>query len=219
MNTFQLIRYNKIHHEPLYLLNKEEQDDKLIFSLSGSTANIYKITLYQNSRKLFCNCPDAKSWARKHNCLCKHICFILFKVFKYCIDKDTTLLFNTLTLSLDEFNLIKDKYQELSLNLDNEYINQDYLDKFTKLSNNNIPNDVLFSVDKIIDTKEDDCPICYDLLKNVNNCVQCPICQNIFHNKCMDKWTSSGNNTCPYCRSGIWKKFNKNTSDYDNLLE
>ena len=220
MDSFQLIRYNKIHHEPLYLLDKQQIDNKLVFSVSGSTANIYKITIYENSRKLFCTCPDAKSWAKKHKCLCKHICFLLFKVFKNTINKETTDLFNNLNLSLGELDLIKDKFRGLNFNQDNEYVNQEYLDKFNKLSNDGIPIKELFTVDKIIDTKEDDCPICYDLLKDVKICVQCPICQNIFHDKCMNKWTQSGNETCPYCRSGIWKKFNKtNTSFYENLMD
>ena len=50
------------------------------------------VTIYENSRKLFCTCPDAKSWAKKHKCLCKHICFLLFKVFKNTINKETKYL-------------------------------------------------------------------------------------------------------------------------------
>lgn len=76
MNFEQKKRYDKVFKEEFFLLNYK--DDELL--MSGSTKNLYKITLKEG--KLWCNCPDMKSHARRHGVLCKHICFIYHKIGK-----------------------------------------------------------------------------------------------------------------------------------------
>lgn len=49
------------------------------------------------------------------------------------------------------------------------------------------------------------CPICYSIVHSSNQTlpkIACKTCKNKFHSQCLYKWFStSGNNTCPMCRS------------------
>ncbi|EDO15938.1 hypothetical protein Kpol_480p25 [Vanderwaltozyma polyspora DSM 70294] len=53
----------------------------------------------------------------------------------------------------------------------------------------------------------EECAICYSILHAVDRKLPtktCPTCRNKFHGACLYKWfRSSGNNTCPMCRSEI----------------
>ena len=53
----------------------------------------------------------------------------------------------------------------------------------------------------------EECAICYSILHAVDRKLPskvCPTCNNRFHGACLYKWfRSSGNNTCPLCRSEI----------------
>lgn len=53
----------------------------------------------------------------------------------------------------------------------------------------------------------EECAICYSILHAVDRKLPtktCPTCNNKFHGACLYKWfRSSGNNTCPLCRSEI----------------
>lgn len=231
MNTQQKNRYNKIFNEEIYLLDKFKEDNKLIFHISGSTANIYKVTIYLNHRNMFCDCPDMKSWAKKYNCVCKHCCFTLFKVLK--LNLHHTNFFNNLALSDEDLVQINNNFDKLTLtniddNIDDNIINQQLLKKFQtlNLTNNNDNNDKnkkkdIFENNKEID-EDDQCVICFeDFLKN--DIVSCPTCHNIIHKKCMEKWIKMGKHNCVYCRSEVWKKFGNNitntTPKYINLFE
>ena len=58
MDINQDIRYARILTEEFYLLNLQKESNKTIFTVSGSTANVYQVSLYDYSGKIFCNCPD-----------------------------------------------------------------------------------------------------------------------------------------------------------------
>jgi hypothetical protein len=55
----------------------------------------------------------------------------------------------------------------------------------------------------------EDCFICYDVLGNMENILECPTCHNNMHAKCMQKWLTmpASMGTCIYCRSTEWKKY------------
>ena len=126
MNNSQYKRYAKLSIEPFYLLNKKYEDNKYIFDMSGSQQDIYTVTIYDNTSeyqgKITCNCPDMNSWAKKQHVVCKHCCFILFKVLKcFIINPDkiytndhtfinTTDFFNVLSLNDYELQIIKSLY-------------------------------------------------------------------------------------------------------------
>jgi len=227
MNSQQEKRYEKIFSEPLYQLDFKQESNKSLFLISGSTKNVYEVCL--KDKKFECNCPDAKPWSKKHHVVCKHICFVLFRVIKlfyklgsnvymgWDIDSPT-LFFDTHKLSEKEQDYI-DKFL-LRKQFGNDVMNDDLKKKYLeKLS---IQSGTLFTKStKMLETT-DECPICYDVLLNeeikLEQLLSCPDCKNYVHPKCMEKWLEY-NKSCVYCRSEIWVKLNDKTGNknYVNL--
>ena len=213
MKLQQILRYDKVFNERFFLLSKNQNNNKLIFEISGSTSNIYKVQIYESSKKIFCNCPDSKKWAKMYNVACKHICFLLIKVFKL-NNNDLEYFYENLVLNdINLYNIVLE-YNNINFSNNEQYINSDFLEKFKTLDN----------LKQEIVLKEDynkDCCICFDNLENLenikdtNNNIQCKICLIIIHKSCLNKWFNMNNNNCPHCRSII---NTDNNSYYKNLL-
>ena len=211
----QLLRFEKLNSEDFFLLNKSHDESKLIFNICGSTKNVYETKIYLKSKMIYCNCPDSKSWARKYGVVCKHCCFVLFKVLRLKIDKMD--YFKKLYFEEKVLNEIKENYEKLNLlNYEQDFLNKDISNKF-----NSIKHNTSDSKDEIVLKEEDDhdnfCAICYEDfedIKNIKENFQCNICSKILHLKCINKWITMGNKSCPYCRSIIKKDSNNN---YINL--
>ena len=210
----QLLRFEKINSDDFFLLNKSFDDSKLIFNICGSTKNVYETKIYFKSKMIFCNCPDSKSWARKYGVICKHSCFVLFKVLRLKFDKMD--YFNKLIFNEQQIREIKDSFEKLNLlNYEEDFLNKDYSNKFNSIKKNSSNKSEIFLKNE--EDKETFCAICYEDFENIKNIkenFQCLICLKILHNKCINKWRSMGNKTCPYCRSSITTDSNNN---YINL--
>ena len=203
MKTQQLIRLDKMFYEPIYLLTKKQDGHKYMFEVCGSTKNVYKVQIYNTSKMIYCNCPDARSYAKNSGVICKHSCFILVKVLKLINQED---YFNIYLFNEEQLEYIKNKFNSLEF-VENEFIKMDYIDKYKNLKDTNIT--VTPNIELI-------CPICYDELDEIENKKknnQCKCCSKIFHNSCLDKWITLGNNTCPYCRMTI----KSNNNNYKSL--
>lgn len=206
----QLIRLEKLNSDDFYLLDKIEEDNKFHFDICGSTKNIYKVRIYFKSKMIYCNCPDAKSWAKKYGVICKHSCFVLFKVLKLNINKDEYL--RTLIFNDQQMDYLKDSFKKINMTNSNEdFINSEYSEKFKNLEkNNNKNNDI-----NPRESDENFCAICYEDFENIidkESNRQCKVCMKILHKKCLNKWLSMGNHNCPYCRSIINNENNKYTN-------
>jgi len=191
MKFQQSLRIDKIYDQPIYLLKKNQEDNKFVFEVCGTTKNIYKVQIYKYSKMIYCNCPDAKSYAKQNGVVCKHSCFILLKVLKLINSDD---FFRMLLFDDKQLEFIKNEFNKLEFT-ENEYIKMDYVNQFNQLPE-----------DKIIIKKDMEtfCLICYDQLEDIENKKfnnQCKYCLKIFHNKCINKWLSLGNNNCPHCRN------------------
>ena len=202
----QLLRFEKINSEDFFLLDKTKDESKLTFKICGSTKNVYETKIYFKSKMIFCNCPDSKSWARKYGVICKHSCFVLFRVLRLKIDK--MVYFKKLIFDENQIEEMKNNFDKLNLfNFEQDFLNKDYLSKYKLLKNN----------EKIVTIKdnveqESFCAICYEDfydIKNIKDNFQCKTCLKVLHNKCINKWLSMGNKTCPYCRSNINNQKNK----------
>ena len=209
MNIQQLLRIDRIYNDSMYLLNKEHYTNKFVFDISGSTNNIYKVQIYFPSKMIFCDCPDAKGICKKHKLLCKHCCFILIKVLKL---KDYEQYFKSLILSDNELEYIKTSFNNLDLDNNNSFINDNYIKRFSEIDLNRNSSIVLK------DNYEKICVICYDILEDITNLTknkQCKRCYKIIHKNCLQKWIDMGKKTCPYCRNYIDINDNNN---YKNLF-
>ena len=214
LSNSQQKRLNKIYTDPLYLLDKSITDEgNFLLKISGSTANVYNVLIDVNGRKIYCTCPDMKSWAKYSKCICKHCCFVLIRVLKIFVDNNINNghpFFQELIFSPREIIRITRQFNKLIVNANDEFVDSELLAKFKSLNIDFEP--------ETTKCNDDDCPICFDSLGNNNN-VSCPTCHNVIHKLCMEKWLQSGKSTCVYCRSKIWKlyKNKKNTSIYQNL--
>ena len=218
----QKIRIQRVHKQTFYLIDKTISDDLFIFQISGSTANLYTVTInssgYDLDKLITCNCPDSTSWAKHAGVKCKHCCFVLLKVLNLDID---SILDDDIYDSNDVFynKLIIDSCNNLVVK--QELINEEYARKYKQMKQIEIKSNSTsasgsgkkqieitlknkFSVTKEIEENLD-CPICFDELETKNS-NQCPTCRNIVHNQCIKKWLSLGNKSCVYCR-GDWSDF------------
>jgi len=211
----QILRLEKLNSDDFYLLNKFEESNKLNFDICGSTKNIYKVRLYFGSKMIYCDCPDSKSWAKKYGVICKHSCFVLFRILKLNLNKNEYL--RTLIFSEEQMEFLKNMFRKINmLNSNEDFINSEYSEKFKILeihnSNNLTNNDITPR-----DSEDNFCAICYDEFENISDKQQnrqCKVCMKILHKKCLNKWISMGNQNCPYCRSIINSENNK----YKNLF-
>jgi hypothetical protein len=216
MDHHQLKRFSKLDYESFFLLKVEKTDSLFTLSISGSTKNIYKVKIYCNSKTMYCNCPDSKSWARDLNVYCKHSCFVLFRVFKT-IFKDKAKICNEKVFNEEQFSIMKEKLTNMSavglINYSNtDIVDEELLEKFQNMEKNNFKSEKseAFKVKK----KDEMCPICFVDFSDEENeeLIGCPDCKNTLHKECMEKWLSIGNTTCVYCRSDVWKDYNNNKS-------
>jgi hypothetical protein len=194
-------RIDKLDTDEFYLIG---YDGKEIL-LTGSTKNVYKVSLLDDN-SMVCNCPDSETHAKKFKVLCKHICFIYLKICKSTdfsffqkkkfSDNDIAKL-EIRTKILTSTDIAKKFFDNYQSHIANKFLN------FDEAKRENACEDV-------------SCPICFEEL--VSNIKFCPQCSNPIHEKCIAKWLEQ-HNTCVYCRSDVWKKYNnkENVDKYVNL--
>jgi len=197
IKKYQLDRIIKSCYQPLYILDINYCEEDIIeLVISGSTLNLYKLTI--NKDNIFCNCNESK-FNSEINIFCKHICFLIC-----CLGKIyNELIFINKKISNFELDLIKEKINYINIDTDTEVTSKFLFQKFKNINFKN-DNDVLFRTKKNINY-DDECSIC---LKNFENkkVISCPDCNNLIHEDCMKQWIDK-NSTCIFCRSDIWKKF------------
>jgi hypothetical protein len=212
MSHQQEQRYIKaLYSDPLYLLDLQSntENNSIEWKISGSTKNIY--TVICKDAKMKCNCPDMLMNAKKHNIVCKHVVFSLYKV---CKCKDFTY-FDTKIVTDDIYAIILNCaiQREQLFNDDSPLIDNQLLESYARLSINT-SSEKLVSPPKSAPPKiearpiEDDaeCPICYDFLKpdaSSTSTVEldfCRVCKNSVHKACLAKWLEF-KKSCVYCRS------------------
>ena len=69
-----ILRMNRGKTQKIYLINRNINDESAVFSVMGTTGNIYEVKL---SGSPTCSCPD---FCQRQN-RCKHIFFMLAKIF------------------------------------------------------------------------------------------------------------------------------------------
>ena len=227
MSYHQKSRFFKIFQEDFFLLNIEKFPNNFKVDISGSSKNIYSITLFENTKKIKCNCPDMKSWASYNKCICKHSCFLLFKVLKL---KDLGDFFNNLQFNnnifdniiIELFNLLNrlNNIDNTDINLFEGITNKELLEKYKKIINKKkeIKEEKKDKYASKKENKNDMCSICFNDFEEKEELLDCPKCKQTIHKLCMEKWLSLGKSTCVYCRSDVWKDYGiKKENDYENL--
>ena len=227
LSYHQKNRFYRIFSDNFYLLDVLKYPENTKFFISGSSKNVYTVTIFEN-RKISCNCPDMKSWAKESDCICKHCCFVLFRVLdlKDYYSNNEIKFFKNLEFDDDEYEFIEkkmlglvSKFNLTNLNKDNNIVNLDLIKKYNKIKELKVENgkekyEVKSELDR--DTENGTCPICFLELEN-EEIVRCPCCNNIIHKECMEKWLRMGKSNCVYCRSDVWKDYLNSENEYKNL--
>lgn len=213
MKEKQTDRYEKLFNEEFYLLDKKKIDKKLLFSISGSTKNVYIVTIYLKDEMAdtFCTCPDKKSHAKRNKCLCKHELFTFIKVLGV---QSTDLMFDTEEMPILQgptLLSVIDNFEKLNVETDKN---------FNKNLAGKLKNGTVTDINNLIKTKLEStemCGVCFDDFGEISPDLVhiCTECHNIAHNKCYNKWIEMGNKMCVYCRRTETKT--KNTGNYQNL--
>lgn len=224
MNQQQRQRFEKTGRETFYLLDRKQKDpEHLEFHISGSTRNVYIVTIYLKHHNIFCTCPDAKSWAKKYNCICKHALFLLYRVLKV-FNTTEHAFFRDLTFSEEDLANIQNSYGLLYAHLDDRVCNAELTARYKRIVETNSTK-----LDSTESTKpemakpftvDERCGICFSELEETerDQCVACPVCKNNVHQECNDRWIASGQKTCVYCRQIVWISSSANKkSEYTNL--
>ena len=97
MNLDQEKRVHKAYTELFEIIDKKK-DDNVKFKVKGSSDKAYTMVIDDNIK---CNCQDSKY--HTDNLLCKHICYVLFKIYNLDSNKFFTQKLNTKQL-FDNFD-------------------------------------------------------------------------------------------------------------------
>lgn len=207
MRRDQELRFNRIYSDELFLMDAAapEDDPNLFgtsqaytFTVSGSTRTVYNVALAKRGT-FTCSCPDMDKVLPTQR-VCKHICFVLFRVLKHPLAEKARFFGAQCTLTPEQTHSLVEvcMQRRFALNAGVE------------------PANVLtFGAQKAVEVG-DECPICYmafasdafDASVGVGGMVGCPDCKNNVHKRCMEKWLET-RHTCIYCRSGVWRQYYK----------
>jgi hypothetical protein len=174
----------------LYLSDFSETQDELVVEVLGTKrANKrakYRVCLQQGS--FTCNCSDFIYRGSKLGVVCKHICFVVFKVAKIL----SMSFIETRKMSNCESRRFCEAMRSSVLWQNKEYCVKALNIKFKDFTKE----------------KEDcSCPICFDAIHETDS-VSCPECKNYIHEHCMMVWLESCA-TCVYCRSPSWNDYER----------
>ena len=199
----------------LFLLEVKTRGE---FAVQGTSGNVYTVKIKDNSS---CTCPD--HMVRKN--ICKHICFILFRVLR-CPDKYRKESFTKREIGY----ILRRAPAHIAPS-------EDVLRKYERIKNGEEVEEPEEELDvggvkqKPIE-QGDACPICFeDFMDTTDRVIYCQAqCGNNIHQLCFDQWVASTRKaTCVMCRSpwslGATKKKGGGAkkegiaASYVNLLE
>jgi hypothetical protein len=152
----------------------------------------------KDTGRITCSCMDSRTNCARMNCVCKHACFLVYRVLK---SLDLGFLRNRI-LSPDVVELARVYGIERSLGeLDDEL--DDLIGRVKKISIRPTKKDTYdFGVVKRLG---EECPICYCEFVEGLEVIGCPDCGNGVHRDCMKRWIASApKKTCVFCRSNVF---------------
>jgi len=205
MSKLIINRVLKSINENIKLIFYTTQKYGYIYYILGSSDFIYKVTINKNFQS--CNCEDFM----KHKTLCKHICFVLFKVLKvYKIFLNNfelkligdrsyieTFFFKKFVFPNLDWLLFKKKAKTIEKYLKSSFFNEEYYNQFKYYY-----QQYYFLIYKNLKESKEKCPICF---KKINKGIKCSTCKNYFHVYCLNKWFEKIEiKKCPICRCDYW---------------
>jgi hypothetical protein len=181
--------------ERLYLLEaarcEQLKDGGWSFIVRGSTGKNYDVVLSAN--KVSCSCFDCKQRRR----ICKHIYFIIGRVAQ---NKELLVQLGD-NLNVNVFALDPLLSEKINNRINGRAIEVASPTVAAPSSQSAVERDVT-------------CSICYE--DTEVHAVACSSCKNVFHNECINIWTSR-KPTCPLCRNRWLRNEVQKASEVDEL--
>jgi hypothetical protein len=227
LSSQQQTRILKVYNEEYYVLDHSITEDKINIHISGSSKSVYTISITKETGKIWCDCPDSKSHAARHNCICKHCCFVMLKIGKIytstiyqsknCTHSEQEQIItrlNKVTSAIrensneeDDSSLVNEtlKMKYLSIKDGKEEKKEEKMEEKVEVLIEQKKTKFDKSEKELTD--EDECPICFDYLKE-GEIKSCPDCHNYVHLACIEKWLQT-KDSCILCRSHVLKTFRK----------
>ena len=198
--------------ERLFLVDIKEKSKVELereFDVMGSTGNVYKVVIKNNST---CKCPDFLF--RKN--ICKHLYFVYLKVLKGKGNFPKVLKKPRLEkLFFDLENITNNLYA-------NEQFREAYINKIKNEATGTSDNNLGIKVQKV----DDSCPICMDDFEAGGEELDfCKFgCGKTVHKNCFEMWNKKNSGNCVFCRT-VWeivenkKKKGNGFGNYVNLYQ
>lgn len=215
LSHFQADRIHRANQDAIFLLDSNIDMDTgcLSVNICGNSRNVYRVSLsrtHDGKYQWGCNCPDMLTHARKSGCICKHVCFLIYKVVRV-TETESEPLTTRGTFSMDE-TIHKQFVTKLHnrADLPTSVFDQGLALTFTDKTQTGRTLDAFLPNE---DARTDDatCPICFDSidtepLNHKTSCHMCPACKNLVHKTCMSKYATHKKSqvSCIYCRSTAW---------------
>ena len=204
----QFKRFERMYYEPIFLMNASfGAGGAARFSVSGSRADTYIVSISppgdgDGGGRTSCTCMDWSTNCRRLGCVCKHVCFVLFKVLHLSSADffvDNRVPESDVTRALEDISRGRVRDEE------------DALDHMLDGLSLGAPKVVDFVTAQRAIEDGAECPVCYDtLVDGARENRYCPDCRNAIHLKCMRKWISmAARPSCVYCRSSAWALFDE----------
>lgn len=232
---YQRTRFHNYKRENRYhLLDVERFPDNYTLSISGRTANIYKVKIDETTRHITCSCPDGKGYCLHNNTICKHTYFVLIKVLMMKeLSYETSNFFETNHLSEAEKEIVFTRLYSVWENREGaaDFMNTDFINQYQThkekqqemISGSKTSEEPYEVVEKFkvesLSEDEESCIVCYCKMENTEEIVKCPSCHKVFHTSCLQRWFNIGKETCVHCRSPVWKEYisalNKELAGYE----
>ncbi|KAF9012885.1 hypothetical protein BDZ89DRAFT_963413 [Hymenopellis radicata] len=192
-----LQRLDRVASQRFFMVDREREGDELkeVFSVLGSTGNIYKVTIDHLPR---CDCPDFQKGNH-----CKHIIFIFTKVLQ--VPSHSTHWYQKALLT-EELEEVFNNAPLAPNALANERVREAYAratGKTPKAASTSQSQKT-----RKVPGEDDDCPICYESMHKQPEAKLewCEECGNALHKECFGQWRTTQRNagkklTCVWCRA------------------
>lgn len=224
----QLQRFRRLGDDAFYLLGADAWPASggagapttvlAAYRVSGSSRSVYTIRMYHTGG-FFCSCPDMRSHAARHGCVCKHVCFLLARVFRVPLDAHMAFYRDGCRLADAELQGALQRTRDGELRpAPAPAPVVAVLDQPVVLAPASAPAPApapareqgAFRPPASALAADEDCPVCYDALvapgaPEGNPCAACPTCRKAVHVRCMRKWLEHARvASCVWCRSPAW---------------
>lgn len=228
----QFDRFKRMFSQPFYVLSGSVDESQMRFAISGSERNEYILRIVRSTGSLSCDCRDATGNCHRLGVVCKHMCFLLYRVLRH----DDAFAMQTLRLGASAFDALLPRARRVVDRTGDRTGTEDNTRDLDVEDGVSVPARAVLSpweIDRmceamrlmprpsdhrVIQVKraftavgrppepDSECPVCYDTLLQLPNELRgCPSCGQAVHAPCARRWIASAPRaTCVYCRSPEW---------------